>query len=224
MKELDTEYCNVKYIERDNVVFLTWKKFASGEDYRKPTTFAWELLKEFEGSKLIVDARNGFEDAKEDAEWGFSVLLPGMAQTTCKIVCFIMNEVNDIEEEIDMWTKEFGKYFAVVKASDYNDAIVKMKSFLLITVRYHIKKGKREEFYNMVKDQDVIQLSKEEPGNYIYDYYIPTDSDDDLCLMEIWTNEQSQKLHGLTDHYQRLSKLKLDYVEAVEIKKYRISE
>jgi quinol monooxygenase YgiN len=224
MKEFDTEFCNVKYLEKDKVVFLTWKKFASGEDYRRPATFAWELLKEFEGSKLIVDARNGFEDAAEDAEWGFSVLLPGMAQTTCKIVCFIMNEVNDIEEEMDMWTKEFGKYFTVIKALNYNDAIVKMNSLLLVTVRYHIKKGKRGEFYNKVNEQGIIQLSKEEPGNYKYDYYIPTDSDDDLCLMEIWTNAQAQKLHTLTNHYQRLTILKQDYVEAVEIKKYRINK
>jgi hypothetical protein len=125
MKEFDNEFCSVKYIEKDNVVLLTWKKFASGDNYRKPTIFAWELLKRYEGSKFIVDARNGFEDEKEDVEWGFSILLPGMAQTTCKMVCFIMNEVNEIEEEMDMWTKEFGKYFAVVKASDYNNALEK---------------------------------------------------------------------------------------------------
>jgi hypothetical protein len=127
MKEFDTEFCNVKYIEKDNVVLLTWKKFASGDNYRRPTSFAWELLTAFEGSNFIVDARNGFEDEKEDLEWGFSVLLPGMSQTTCKIVCFIMNKVNKIEEEMDLWTKEFGKYFAVVKASDYNNALEKIK-------------------------------------------------------------------------------------------------
>lgn len=25
VKEFDTEFCNVKYIEKDNVVLLTWK-------------------------------------------------------------------------------------------------------------------------------------------------------------------------------------------------------
>ena len=35
--------------------------------------------------------------------------------TDCKNVVFIMNEVNEIEEEMDMWTKEFMKYFTVKK-------------------------------------------------------------------------------------------------------------
>ena len=91
MKVFDSEFCNVKFIEQDKTVLLTWKKFACGDNYRKPTTFAWELLKENVGSNFVVDARNGFEDEKADVEWGFSVLLRAMAQTTCKMVCFIMN-------------------------------------------------------------------------------------------------------------------------------------
>ncbi len=224
MKEFDSEFCNVKYIEKDKAVVLTWKKFACGDDYRNPTTFAWELLEENVGSKFIVDARNGFEDEKADVEWGFSVLLPRMAKTTCKIVCFILNEVNDIEEEMDMWTREFGKYFAVIKASDYENALEKIKRLLMVTVRYHILKGKRNEFYNKVKEQGIIQSSKEEPGNYKYDYYVPKDSDDAICLMEIWTNEQAQKVHGFTEQYRKLTILKQEYVESVEIEKYWISE
>lgn len=224
MKEFDSEFCNVKYIEKDKVVLLTWKKFACGDDYRKPTTFAWELLKENVVSNFIVDARNGFEDEEADVEWGFSVLLPGVAQTTCKIVCFIMNQVNDIEEEINLWTKEFGKYFAVIKASDYENALEKMKRLLMVNIRYHIRKGKRDEFYNKVKEQGIIKSSKEEPGNYKYDYYVPKNSDDDICLMEIWTNEQTQKMHGFTEQYQKLTILKQQYVESVEIEKYWITE
>ena len=83
-------------------------------------------MKENNNCRFIVDARNGFEDDKEDVEWGFSVLLPGMAQTTCKNICFIMNEVNEIEDEMDMWTKEFGKYFAVSKALNYQNALDKI--------------------------------------------------------------------------------------------------
>ncbi len=224
MKEFNSDYCNVQYIGQDKVVLLTWKKFACGDDYREPTTFAWKLLEEYACSKFIVDARNGFEDKKEDLEWGFSVLLPGMAKTTCKMICFIMNEVNEIEEEMDRWTKEFGKYFAVVKASNYESAFEKMSKFFMVNVRYHIHKGKRNEFYNQVKEQNIIQLSKEEPGNYKYDYYVPQDADDDLCIMELWINEQAQKLHGLTEQYKKLTILKQEYVESVELQKYWITE
>ena len=113
--EFDSEFSNVRYIESDRVVFLTWKKFARIEDYRKPTLFALDLLRQHPHSNFVVDARNGFEDDAEDVEWGFTELLPNMAKTDCKCVVFIMEKVVPIEEEMDMWTKEFGKYFAVDK-------------------------------------------------------------------------------------------------------------
>ena len=121
--EFDTEFCNVRYEQEDKAVIITWKKFCCFDDYRHPTLFALELLRQNRDSNLVIDARNGFEDAKEDVEWGFSVLLPQMSKTDCKCVVFIMSEVNEIEEELDMWTKEFMKYFVVKKVESYADAI-----------------------------------------------------------------------------------------------------
>ena len=111
------------YIEEDNIVFLTWKKFCCYDDYRNPTTYALELLKKYKNSNFVVDARNGFEDEKDDVEWGFNVLLPAMSKTDCRYIVLIMNEVNEIEEEMDLWTKEFMKYFTVKKVSSYAEAI-----------------------------------------------------------------------------------------------------
>lgn len=122
-KEFDSEFSNVKYMTNDNIVLLTWKKFCCYDDYRNPTTFALELLKKYPNSNFVVDARNGFEDEKDDVEWGFSVLLPAMSSAGCKNVVFIMNEVNEIEEEMDMWTKEFMKYFTVKKVTSYEEAV-----------------------------------------------------------------------------------------------------
>lgn len=117
-----TEYGNVKYIQKQNIVRLTWKKKCSYDDYRNTTLAALKTLNEYKNSNLVIDARNGFEDEKEDVEWGFSVLLPEMSKTDCKIVVFIMTEVNDIEDEMDMWTKEFRKYFAVYRVTSYEEA------------------------------------------------------------------------------------------------------
>lgn len=119
--EFDSEFCNVRYIPKDNIVFLAWKKFCCYDNYRKPTTFALELLRKYPNSNFVIDARNGFEDEKEDVEWGFTVLLPAMSKTGCKNVVFILDEVNEMEEEMDMWTKEFLKYFTVKKVKCYED-------------------------------------------------------------------------------------------------------
>ena len=121
--EFDSEFCNVKFREEDNVVFLTWKKFCCYDNYRNPTIFALNLLNKHPNSNFVIDARNGFEDEKEDVEWGFSILLPAISKTGCKKVVFIMNEVNEIEDEMDMWTKEFMKYFIVKKVKCYEDAV-----------------------------------------------------------------------------------------------------
>lgn len=221
--QFDSEFCNVRYIENENVVFLTWKIFARLNDYRAPTLFALDLLKQFPHSNFVVDARNGFEDDKEDVEWGFSELLPNMSKTDCEYVIFIMPETENLEDEMDMWTKEFGKYFAVVKANSYEQAISKIHNRIIVNVKYVIKPGKRDEFLEKVIENGIIEASRAEPGNYKYGYYKPVDSEDILFLMEMWVSNKAQATHGKTEHYRRLQSLKKEYVTNVTIEKYNAS-
>ncbi|SEW46464.1 hypothetical protein SAMN05421659_1336 [[Clostridium] fimetarium] len=125
MRELlfDSQYGMVEYVKEDNVILLTWKEKCSYDDYRNATLEALSGLQKYKHSNFVVDARNGFEDEKEDVEWGFNILLPAMSKTTCKAVVFIMEAVGSIEEEMDMWTKEFMRYFEVIKVDSYVKAI-----------------------------------------------------------------------------------------------------
>lgn len=217
----ESEYAEVTYIEEDGIVLLCWKKEARLENYREPTLFALELLRKHEGSNFVVDARNGFEDDKHDVNWGFTVLLPAMAKTTCRFVCFIMNKINDIAEEMDMWTVEFGKYFAVTRAADYNHAILTMKKCIYANVRYEITEGKREEFLKQLEKIGMAENSRREPGNISYEVLLPIESQNAVCLNEMWINEHEQKKHGKTEHYRLLSELKEKYVESVHIVCYQ---
>lgn len=124
----DNEYCKVEYLKECNAVYLEWKKFSNGENYRKPTLYALELLKENKDSMFVINAQHGFEDDKEDVKWGFEVLLPSMGKTTCKSCIMIMNEVNDIEGEMDMWTAEFAKYFKVIHCISLDEGLKKLKA------------------------------------------------------------------------------------------------
>lgn len=45
----NNEFCKVEYLDEKNIVYLAWKKFSSGENYRKPTNYALELLREHKG-------------------------------------------------------------------------------------------------------------------------------------------------------------------------------
>lgn len=221
--EFDSEFCNVKYMEKDNIVFLTWKKFCSFEDYRKPTTFALELLRKHANSQFVFDSRNGFEDDKADVEWGFSFLLPEMSKTDCKCVSFILEEANEIQDEMNLWTKEMGKYFAIRQVQSYEEAVKRMNRFLLVHVVYTIKPGARDLFLEQVEAQGIIQASKEEPGNYKYAYYKPIEKDNQLFLMEMWVSEAAQKRHGHTAHYEKLQELKKQYVTETVIEKYQVN-
>ena len=119
----DSQYGRVEYVEKDNVILLTWKEKCCYDDYRNTTLAALSGLQKYPNSNFVVDARDGFEDEKEDFEWGVNVLLPAISETTCEVVVFIMELVNDIEEEMDMWTKEFMRYFKVVKVDSYTKAV-----------------------------------------------------------------------------------------------------
>ena len=52
-------------------------------------------------------------------------MIPNMSTTGCTKVIFIMREINDIEEEMDMWTREFQRYFPVYKVNSYEEAFQK---------------------------------------------------------------------------------------------------
>ena len=115
----ESEFAKTEYIKRDHVVFHVWKKEAHFDDYRDPVKASLELLRKHKGSLFIVDARNGFEDVKEDVEWGFTYFLPELKRTGCTIWGFILPEVSAIEGEIDLWTKEVEKNFRVIRATSY---------------------------------------------------------------------------------------------------------
>ncbi|MDD4096956.1 MAG: hypothetical protein PHP22_12035 [Oscillospiraceae bacterium] len=38
-----------------------------------------------------------------------------------------MNEINEIEGEMDLWTREFRKYFTVDRATGYEGALAKIR-------------------------------------------------------------------------------------------------
>lgn len=123
----ESDFAKSEYIEKDNAVFHVWKKEAHYDDYRNPVIASLEMLKAHKGSLFIVDARNGFEDVKEDVEWGFSYFLPELKKTGCSTWGFILPKVSDIKGEIDLWTREIEKNFRVIRAESYDEILRKAR-------------------------------------------------------------------------------------------------
>lgn len=99
-----------------------------------------------------------------------------------------------------------------------------MEDFIYADVRYRIKSGKRSEFIEKILENKIIEYSKNEPGNIRYTVLLPVDSEDDVCIIEYWTNKTEQKKHSETEHYKKLTELKAEYVEDVAVLSYGIKK
>lgn len=201
----DSQYGNVKYIEKDNVVLLTWKQKCSYDDYRNTTLAALNALQNYKNSNFVIDARNGFEDEKEDVNWGFTVLLPAMSKTDCKVVVLIMNEVNDIEDEMDMWTKELRKYFAVHKVTSYDDVMtyvdfkVKANNHVAV-IPIQIKSDCIDKFIEIITEN--IRHSRKEKGVLSFDAMQNKEIPTEFLLIEVYMTPEDQLKHRDTEHFK----------------------
>jgi quinol monooxygenase YgiN len=94
---------------------------------------------------------------------------------------------------------------------------------MLMHVIYKIIEGKRVEFIQRVEEAGIIEASRQEPGNLSYEYFYPINDSNSVLLVESWINTTAQAAHVKTEHFNKLTELKKEYVESVIIKKYNAS-
>ena len=181
----ESEYAKSEYIEKDNAVLHVWKKEAHFDDYRDPVKASLEMLREHKNSIFIVDARNGFEDVKEDVEWGFEWFLPELKKTGCKVWGFILPEVSDIEGEIDLWSREVEKNFRVIRAVSYDEIVALAKSESL-TVR-RIEDSDAKAVSDLIRKTISISNEKDYPED-IMDQLIESETPEHVLQMAGWTH------------------------------------
>lgn len=95
-----SKYCDVSYNKKYNAVYVVWKSFCCGDDYRKPLEYALDIIKSHTNCSYIADTRNGFEDAPEDTHWVAEVFMPKAAEYGCKCIYFLIDENNSLENEL----------------------------------------------------------------------------------------------------------------------------
>ena len=109
----NSEFCDVKYDEENNLVFVKWKKFCCGEDYRRPLRHAIEIIAAHEDCHYAADTRDGFEDDPEDTKWLFESFIPDAYRAGCRYIFFIIDPDNSLKEELEGQSVELKKYFSV---------------------------------------------------------------------------------------------------------------
>ncbi len=123
----ESEFCNVKYLEDMHAVLVTWKKFCSGDDYRKPLLFAIKTMTDHPGCSFIADTTDGFEDDPEDTQWLLDVFIPLARQTQCKRVFFIIDRDNSLKNELETQAGELKNYFEVEVCFDLEEVRESLK-------------------------------------------------------------------------------------------------
>lgn len=108
-----SKFCEVSFNEELNIVFVKWKKFCSGNDYREPLLYALDILKTREGCNFAADTTDGFENEYEDTQWLLNEFIPRSTETSCKIVFFITRHDKHLEVELEGQSIELRKYFKV---------------------------------------------------------------------------------------------------------------
>lgn len=92
-----------------------------------------------------------------------------------------------------------------------------------VEVKYILKPGQRDGFYDSIISQGIDKASQNEDGNLKYDFEI-TDEKDILYLHELWRDAEALSNHSQAPHYQELAKLKAEYVLETLIEKTDIDQ
>jgi quinol monooxygenase YgiN len=96
------------------------------------------------------------------------------------------------------------------------------KTMITMIVTYKCKPDMREEFLEMIMTEGIDVSSRSEAGNLKYDYYIPTESSDELLLIEKWKDEDAHAEHRKQPHYARLKELKPEFVTDTVIERFEV--
>jgi len=91
---------------------------------------------------------------------------------------------------------------------------------IVLNVTYKCKEGMRDGFLEAIMAEGIDVACRAEDGNFKYDYYMSTDRDDEMLLVEKWRDADAVAVHQGQAHFKRLGELKGEFVEETVIEKY----
>lgn len=66
-------------------------------------------------------------------------------------------------------------------------------------------------FFEEVKKAGIIEKTRREEGNKLYEYYFSAERDNEILIVEEWIDEKSQQHHDGLPHIEQLMKIKEKY-------------
>ena len=95
---------------------------------------------------------------------------------------------------------------------------------LVLNVIFKCAPGTREELRELVRKEGIDAASRNEEGNFKYEFFLSTEDPDDILLIEWWKDVDASMAHRTLPHYKKLDEVKKGRVLSVEIRKYFTDE
>ena len=92
---------------------------------------------------------------------------------------------------------------------------------IVLNVTYKCKDGMRDEFLEAIMTEGIDVACRAEDGNFKYDYYMSTQDDNEMLLVEHWRDADALAVHQSQAHFKRLGEIKNEYVDETIIRKYQ---
>ena len=91
---------------------------------------------------------------------------------------------------------------------------------ITLIVTYKCKPHLREHFLEKLITEGLDLACRAEAGNIKYDYYIPTENDEELLLVEKWHDADALSEHGKQPHYLRIGEIKKEFVNDTVVERF----
>ena len=95
---------------------------------------------------------------------------------------------------------------------------------LVLNVIFKCAPGTREELRELVRAEGIDVASRNEEGNFKYEFFMSTEDQNDILLIEWWKDVDAWMAHRTLPHYKKLDEIKKGRVLSAEIRKYFIDE
>lgn len=91
---------------------------------------------------------------------------------------------------------------------------------IILHVTYTTKPGEAQNFIAAIEAAGIDKATRAEHGCLQYDYFYAVQTDDQILLVEHWTDADALKAHTCAPHFQQLGGMKGQYVLETTMKKF----
>lgn len=93
---------------------------------------------------------------------------------------------------------------------------------IIVTVKYRVKQGKREELLSFVEEN--VKKTREEQGNLAYAHYPSLDDENEMFVFEMWEDQEHIDSHTRSAHFLEFAKRRKPILEAYEVQRFHATE